>query len=130
MTGRSAPISLAGRIRQAVSRREREIREFTAALVAIPTENPPGRRYRECARLLAEKLRELGLSAETVRVPSRGGGGGDGNREARYCVLSSLGRGLRTLYFHGHYDVVPASVPHQFDPQVSAGRSSAVARPT
>ncbi len=120
----SASVSLARRICQAVSRREREIRAFTSALVAIPTENPPGRRYRECARLLARKLRELGLPAETVRVPSRRagrGGGGDEHREARYCVLSSLGRGRRTLYFHGHYDVVPASVPQQFHPLVKHG---------
>ncbi|HKO03743.1 MAG TPA: M20/M25/M40 family metallo-hydrolase, partial [Candidatus Acidoferrales bacterium] len=132
MARRSASISLAGRIRQAISRREREIREFAAALVAIPTENPPGQHYRQCARLLAQKLRELGLPAETLRVPSRRAGregGGDGQREARYCILSSLGRGPRTLYFHGHYDVVPASVPQQFHPLVKhgalAGRGSA-----
>ena len=128
----SASVSLAGRIRQAVSRREREIREFISALVAIPTENPPGRRYQDCARLLAQKLRELGLPAETVRVPSRRAGGPGqegGQREVRYCVLSSLGRGLHTLYFHGHYDVVPASSPNQFHPIVKngvlAGRGSA-----
>jgi succinyl-diaminopimelate desuccinylase len=132
MARRSASTALSSRIRQAVARREREIREFTAALVAIPTENPPGRRYRECARLLAGKLREIGLPAETVRVPARRAareGGCDEHREARYCVLSSLGRGLRTLYFHGHYDVVPASSPNQFHPIVKngvlAGRGSA-----
>ncbi len=120
----SASVSLAVRIRQAVSRREREIREFTSALVAIATENPPGRRYQDCARLLAQKLRELGLPAEAVRVPSRRAGregAGEGHREVRYCVLSSLGRGRRTLYFHGHYDVVPASVPQQFHPLVKHG---------
>jgi succinyl-diaminopimelate desuccinylase len=132
MPRRSTSTALAGRIRQVVAWREREIRAFTAALVAIPTENPPGRYYRGCARLLAEKLRELGLPAETLRVPPRRAGREgreDGQREARYCVLSSLGRGLRTLYFHGHYDVVPASSPNQFHPIVKngvlAGRGSA-----
>jgi len=128
---------LAERIRRAVSRREREIREFTAALVAIPTENPPGRRYRECAQLLAKKLRDLDLPAELLRVPGRTvpsdskgrGARGEEGAEPRYCVLSSLGGGWRTLYFHGHYDVVPASTPKQFNPLVKngvlAGRGSA-----
>jgi len=126
---------LAERIRQAVSRHEREIREFSAALVAIPTENPPGVRYRECARLLADKLRELSLPAELLRVPSlnRGDESRLGKRrkedDAGYCVLSSLGSGRRTVYFHGHYDVVPACSPHQFRPVVKngvlAGRGSA-----
>ena len=118
---------LTERIRGAVSRREREIREFTAALVAIPTENPPGRHYRDCAQLLAKKLRQLGLPAELLQVPrpAAGHGGPRGERrsedEPRYCVLSTLGRGRRTLYFHGHYDVVPASVAGQFRPVVRRG---------
>jgi len=102
--------SLAERIRHAIAQREREMCEFISALVAIPTENPPGRDYRECAELLAARLRKLGLPAETVRVPST-----RSRREAntipaepRCCVLSFCGRGRRTLYFHGHYDVVPA----------------------
>jgi acetylornithine deacetylase/succinyl-diaminopimelate desuccinylase family protein len=105
------------RIRRAVARHEAGIRAFTAALVAVPTENPPGRRYRDCARLLAGKLRELGLPVELLRVPSRSAA----RAEPRYCVLSSLGDGRRTLYFHGHYDVVPASAPQQFRPLVKHG---------
>jgi len=119
---------LAERIRRTVSRCEREIREFTAALVAIPTENPPGRCYAACARLLEKKLRALGLPAEMVRVPSHYAAGGR-KAETRWCVLSALGAGRRTLYFHGHYDVVPASHPRQFHPVVKdgvlAGRGSA-----
>ena len=106
---------LAGSIRRAVALRERDIRELTARLVAIPTENPPGRRYKECARILVEELRRLELPAELVRVPRPGG------QETRYCVLSSLGSGRCTLYFHGHYDVVPAGSPKQFHPTVVNG---------
>jgi succinyl-diaminopimelate desuccinylase len=116
--------SLAEGIRAAVARREREIRGFIAELVAIPTENPPGRHYRDCARLLASRLRDVGLPAETLPVPRRFAPG-----EPRYCVLSSLGRGRRTIFFHGHYDVVPAASPRQFRPVVRngvlAGRGSA-----
>ena len=134
MSLRPAPSALAARIRRAVARHESAIRDFTAALVAIPTENPPGNRYRDCARLLASKLKSLGLPAEVIRVPApaaprdRPGERRERN-EPRFCVLSSLGRGKRTLYFHGHYDVVPAQSPRQFRPVVKngvlAGRGSA-----
>jgi acetylornithine deacetylase/succinyl-diaminopimelate desuccinylase family protein len=116
MAHRSATIALAARIRHAVARREREMREFISALVAIPTENPPGRHYRECALLLAARIRELGLPVEIVRVPSNRAPG-----EPRRWVLSSLGRGRRTLFFHGHYDVVPARSPQQFQPRIKNG---------
>ena len=125
MSRRTAPDQLAERIRHAVARREREIREFIARLVAIPTENPPGRNYRECARLLAARIRELGLPVETLRVPStparREGTSKSAPAEPRFCVLSSFGRGGRTLFFQGHYDVVPAQSPQQFRPVVKNG---------
>ena len=77
--------------------------EFTRALVAIPTENPPGNAYPEAARLIFRRLGELGFRDTRVE--------GD-------CVLSFVGDGERTLYFSGHYDVVPAQSPSQFDPQI------------
>jgi len=124
---------LGARIQHAVARHEKAIREFCAALVAVPTENPPGRRYRECARLIARQLQALRLPAQIVRVPSRRLAGADSagrhRTEPRWCVLSSLGEGQRSLYFHGHYDVVPAAHPRQFHPVVKngvlAGRGSA-----
>ncbi|HXZ20295.1 MAG TPA: ArgE/DapE family deacylase [Candidatus Acidoferrales bacterium] len=125
MAGRSSSDALAERIRQTVAHHEAAIREFTAALVALPTENPPGRRYRECARLIARQLKALRLPTQIVRVPSRRLAGADPagrhRAEPRWCVLSSLGEGQRTLYFHGHYDVVPAAHPRQFHPLVNAG---------
>jgi acetylornithine deacetylase/succinyl-diaminopimelate desuccinylase-like protein len=72
-------------------------------LIAIPSENPPGSRYEECARALFDELDRLGF--DTVR------------REGA-CVLASVGTGLRTLYFSGHYDVVPAQSRDQFQPRV------------
>lgn len=77
--------------------------ELTRQLVAIPTENPPGNGYRETVDLLLTHLRGLGLSETRAE--------GD-------CVLSFAGTGDRTLYFSGHYDVVPAQNPSQFEPVV------------
>jgi len=77
--------------------------ELTHDLIAIPTENPPGNGYAQAVDLLCRTLRQLGF--EDTRVE------GD-------CVLSFAGDGERTLYFSGHYDVVPAHTPSQFMPVV------------
>jgi len=77
---------------------------LTMRLVAIATENPPGHHYRDCAELLCAELQRLGFAETRME--------GD-------CVLSFVGTGERTLYFHGHYDVVPAHSRAQFEPHVT-----------
>jgi succinyl-diaminopimelate desuccinylase len=76
---------------------------LTSELVAIPSENPPGNSYAESIQLLSRWLRELGFN--DTRVEGE-------------CVLSFAGEGERTLYFSGHYDVVPAQSRSQFEPSV------------
>ncbi len=83
-----------------------------AELVAIPTENPPGKNYRACADLLENRLRRMGLECERLEVGDSKEGTGDGP----VCLVASYGRGERVLYFHGHYDVVPAQSGEQFQP--------------
>src|ERR1700751_1938775 len=78
-----------------------EMLASTEPLIAVPTENPPGNCYPEAIQLLREHLDQLGF-ADTQ-------GMGD-------CVLSFIGEGAPTLYFSGHYDVVPAQSPEQFQP--------------
>jgi len=77
--------------------------ELTRDLIAIPTENPPGNAYAQAVDLLCRTLRQLGFADTRVE--------GD-------CVLSFVGDGERTLYFSGHYDVVPAYTRAQFMPVV------------
>ena len=89
--------------------------ELTRRLVAVDTTNPPGRGYAECALLLREVLEELGLPCETREVALP-------DMEPRYCLRSEWGAGSRSLYLHGHYDVVPAQSPRQFVPEVADGR--------
>jgi len=92
--------------------REGEMAALLAELVAIPTENPPGKNYRACANLLEIRLRESGLDCERL-APGDSKAEPDG---APVCLQASCGRGERALYFHGHYDVVPAQSPRQFEP--------------
>ncbi|HET8921666.1 MAG TPA: ArgE/DapE family deacylase [Candidatus Acidoferrum sp.] len=93
-------------------RREDEIAALLTELVAVPTENPPGKNYRACADVLEKCIREIGMDCERFENP-------DPNRkdgESRGCLRAGYGSGERTLYFHGHYDVVPAQSPEQFQP--------------
>jgi acetylornithine deacetylase/succinyl-diaminopimelate desuccinylase family protein len=78
--------------------------ELSSTLIAIPTENPPGNEYQRAVELLSRRLGDLGFHDTSLA--------GD-------CVLSFLGEGERTLYFSGHYDVVPAQSVSQFEPVVN-----------
>jgi succinyl-diaminopimelate desuccinylase len=85
---------------------------FASDLVAIPTENPPGMEYRRCVERIARELDSLGLPCTTTEIPT------SDHAEPRYWLSSTFGKGDRTLYFHGHYDVVPAFRSSQFQPFV------------
>lgn len=85
-------------------------------LVAIDTENPPGRGLAACAEVLRDALDRLGLAPEVIELDAAEGLG-----EPR-IVRGAAGEGDRTLYFHGHFDVVPAQSREQFSPRRRDGR--------
>jgi succinyl-diaminopimelate desuccinylase len=113
--------TLAQQISDTVATYQDDILEFTQELVGIPTENPPGAFYKPCVEAIQRKLAEIGLDCQVTEVPIRELRG-EAVQELRYCILSHYGSGERTLYFHGHYDVVPASSPGQFQPYVEGGK--------
>ncbi len=82
-----------------------------AALVAVPTENPPARVCLPCLDLLTQAVTGAGLEHRRIDIPSPA----DAPRAALHAWS---GRPGPTLYFHGHYDVVPASVSDQFEPRI------------
>ena len=102
----------AGAILAWLRQREDEMAALLAELVAIPTENPPGKNYRACANLLEIRMSEFGLDCERLAPEDSKKDPGD----APICLLASYGRGERALYFHGHYDVVLAQSAEQFQP--------------
>ena len=95
---------LTGRLRRRLS--EPAMLELTKRLIAIASENPPGNQYDESVGTLMDALNSLGF---------------DDVRREGSCVLASAGSGPRTLYFSGHYDVVPAQARDQFQPRVEGG---------
>ncbi|HEU5180413.1 MAG TPA: M20/M25/M40 family metallo-hydrolase, partial [Candidatus Polarisedimenticolia bacterium] len=88
---------------------------FCQDLIRIATENPPGNHYRECIGRIRFEMDRLGLRHEVVETP----GYGD---LPRFSLLGFQGEGERVLYFHGHYDVVPAQRRELFSPRVQEGR--------
>ena len=85
-------------------------------LVAVDTENPPGRGLGACGALLRDAIVGLGASADLVELaPS-------GDLEDPCIVRGVVGEGSPTVYFHGHFDVVPAQRHDQRRPQRGDGR--------
>ena len=98
---------LAARIRRRLHRETDALVDFAAAMIRIPTENPPGSIYAKCAALIASRMRSLGITTRTIKPSGLGP-----------CVVGTFGEGGRALYFSGHYDVVPAQHRSQFAPMV------------
>jgi len=93
---------------------------FLQGLIRIPTVNPPGSAYPECAHYIGEHLRGLGYAIEYIELTS-----------AEVAELAPYGAGLpRTnvigrlagpavrpvLHFNGHMDVVPVGPDWSTDP--------------
>jgi acetylornithine deacetylase/succinyl-diaminopimelate desuccinylase family protein len=88
---------------------------FCQDLVGIASENPPGNHYKECTDRLHRELDRLGLDHRVLEGPVH-------QDRPCYNILGFHGAGQHTVYFHGHYDVVPAQSREQFNPVVRNGR--------
>jgi succinyl-diaminopimelate desuccinylase len=116
-------VSDAERVSAAVDALRDECAAFLQQLVRIPTVNPPGERYEDCARLIGDRLTALGYAVQYVRPRAPHDG------PPRVNVFGRLeGRTARpTLHFNGHFDVVPPGDPAAwarppFDGEIADGR--------
>jgi succinyl-diaminopimelate desuccinylase len=105
-----------GEVRAWLESRADEMAALVESLVAIDSENPPGRGLGRCGRLLRDAMVELDLSPGLIELPARGG------LEEPCIVRGSAGAGAATVFFHGHFDVVPAQSRDQFRPRREDGR--------
>lgn len=93
-----------------------EMAALLIRLVAVESENPPGRNLAECAEVLRAEMDRLGLGPEVIVIePS-------GTVEDPRVVRGTVGEGQRLVYFHGHFDVVPVQDRAQFTAQRVDGR--------
>lgn len=93
-----------------------EMADLLTGLIAVDSENPPGRALGQCARLLAGAMTRLGLTPEVVPLDQ------PGELDEPAIVRATVGTGGKVLYFHGHFDVVPAQSRAQFTAQRRDGR--------
>lgn len=92
-----------------------EIVDFTTDLIRIPTVNPPGEHYRDCAELLGRQLGGAGMAVEYVAADGRPE---HTDAHPRVNVLGrtdATGRRPR-LHLNGHFDVVPPGDGWTVDP--------------
>ncbi|HZS86189.1 MAG TPA: ArgE/DapE family deacylase [Chloroflexota bacterium] len=112
--------AVCARVRASLAAIQAEMIAFLQGLVRIPTENPPGRAYPECAAFAGTWLERLGYEVRYVAVP-----------DDQLAVLAPHGQGLPrvnvlarlsgvderpVLHFNGHIDVVPAGDGWSVDP--------------
>ena len=92
-----------------------EIVGFTADLIRIPTVNPPGDAYRECAALIGRRLGEAGFDVQFVEAD------GLSEHTAAHPRVNVVGRGVgagsaKRIHLNGHFDVVPPGDGWSVDP--------------
>jgi succinyl-diaminopimelate desuccinylase len=97
-----------------IDRATGEIVEYTADLVRVPTVNPPGDAYEECARLIGNHLEGFGLDVEYIVADGRP------EHSARYPRVNVVGSRKTgpgpTIHLNGHFDVVPPGSGWTVDP--------------
>ncbi len=103
------------RVLTAVDDALEEMVGFTADLIRLPTVNPPGEGYEDCARLIGGRLAQGGFEVEYFPAEGRPE---HTVRHPRVNVVGlRRGRTLRPcLHLNGHFDVVPAGAGWTVDP--------------
>ena len=89
--------------------------DLTQALVRVPTVNPPGEAYTDCAELIGRRLATRGFAVEYLRAT---GARADSARYPRTNVVARLegDRPGPCVHFNGHIDVVDPGQGWSVDP--------------
>jgi succinyl-diaminopimelate desuccinylase len=102
-----------------------EMVEWLRHLVRIPTVNPPGENYKDCAQFVAGQLKEFGYEVSFIEATGRPE---CTSEHPRVNVIGHL-NGSRfhpTLHFNGHIDVVPPGAGWTLDPFAAEMRDSRI----
>jgi succinyl-diaminopimelate desuccinylase len=112
MRSRAADID---RVFSAVDSGADELVAFTSELIRIPTINPPGDAYEDCARHIGARLERLGLEVEYA--PAEGLPEHTRSHPRINVIGTCRGRAPRpAVHLNGHFDVVPAGAGWSVDP--------------
>jgi succinyl-diaminopimelate desuccinylase len=103
------------RVARAVEALRDELVDFAARLIRIPTVNPPGDHYAECARLIGDQLALCGY--DVAYHPAEGRPEHTATHPRINVVgVPSAARPGPVLHINGHFDVVPAGDGWTVDP--------------
>ena len=105
----------ADRVLSAVEAAADEMVDFTSALIRVPTLNPPGEAYEDCARLMGNTLARCGFEVEYFAAEGRP----EHTRAHPRINVVGLRRGRSerpAVHVNGHLDVVPAGAGWTVDP--------------
>ncbi|HWO01683.1 MAG TPA: acetylornithine deacetylase/succinyl-diaminopimelate desuccinylase family protein [Blastocatellia bacterium] len=102
-----------------------EMGEFLKQIVRIPTTNPPGENYADCAKVIGGKLVEFGYDVTYVEASGRPE---CTQKHPRVNVIARVsGESFHpTLHFNGHVDVVPAGHGWTVDPFAAVERDGRI----
>ena len=100
-------LALVERVLAAVDACADEIVDFTSALIRIPTVNPPGDHYTECAEFIGAQLASCGFDVDYIAAEGRP------EHTPAHPRVNVIGRrpgrtARPTVHLNGHFDVVPA----------------------
>jgi len=110
-----SPSAAADRVLAAIDASADELVGFTADLIRIPTINPPGAAYEDCARLIGDRLAACDFEVEYH--PAEGRPEHTAEHPRINVVGLRRGRTLRpAVHLNGHFDVVPAGAGWTLDP--------------
>ena len=103
------------RVLEAVDAAAPEIISFTADLIKVPTVNPPGEHYADCARMIGERLEACEFEVDVLAAK---GCVEHSRAHPRFNVIGfRRGRSEHpAVHLNGHYDVVPAGDGWTVDP--------------
>ena len=103
------------RVAERVDETADEIVDFAAALIRVPTVNPPGDDYEPCARLIGDRLKRFDFDVAYVAAEGRPE---HTRAHPRINVIGRrAGRQAHPLvHLNGHFDVVPAGDGWTVDP--------------
>ncbi len=115
---------LTDRVFAAIDAASDEMVDFTCELIRVPTVNPPGDAYEECAHVIGRRLAACGFAVEYLAAEGRAE---HTITHPRINVIGlRQGATARPLvHLNGHFDVVPAGAGWTVDPfggQVKDGR--------
>ncbi|MBL4786491.1 MAG: acetylornithine deacetylase/succinyl-diaminopimelate desuccinylase family protein [Cohaesibacteraceae bacterium] len=106
---------MSGSLMNRIESKEDDLVKLTQDLVRIPTINPPGEFYKDCAEYLGNRLKARNFSIEYVRAT---GTPGDTDTFPRINIIARR-EGLRPgpcIHFNSHIDVVEVGQGWTFDP--------------